>query len=297
MITYKGDTFSDVYEQVLRDTLYDPDYVSEPRGQKIHEITNVSLEFDPTFPLYENKKRSSQFEYIAGELVWYFNGMNETMFISNYSKFWRKIQNEDGTCNSAYGNLIFTERLNGYTQWQWAMESLLSDKDTRQAILHFNKPEHQYKGVKDFVCTLYGIFQIRNNHLDFTVHMRSNDLILGTPTDVAFFCLLQQQMHKHLLKKYPDLRLGMYTHVVNSIHIYDRHFDLVKEMLNSQFVEMKFPPLRSDLVEVNGYATKKMKQLKLDVLLGENDYSERFDDSLYDWISDWSTLHHRKESA
>jgi len=39
---------------------------------------------------------------------------------------------------------------------------------------------------------------IRDNKLNFSVSMRSNDAILGTPTDVAFFCLLQQQMLKLL---------------------------------------------------------------------------------------------------
>ena len=295
MINYKGSTFAEVYEEILRDVVYEPDHVTKPRGQKINELINVSLEFDPLFPLYENEKRSSQFEYIAGELVWYFNGMKDTNFISKYSKFWNSIKNEDGTSNSAYGNLIFSERENGYTQWNWALESLLNDKDSRQAILHFNKPSHQYKGVKDFVCTLYGIFQIRNNRLNFTVHMRSNDLILGLPTDVAFFCLLQQQMYKHLLKRYPNLKLGMYTHIVNSAHIYERHFKLSKDMLNFRFDEMKFPNLRSDLVKIDGSPTDKMKRLKLDAILGENDESLPYEDSLYDWINDWSTLHHREE--
>ena len=288
MITYKGDTFSDVYEQILRDTLYEPDFITKPRGKNINEITNVSLEFDPMFPLYSNKERSSQFEYIAGELVWYFNGMNTVNFISKYSKFWDKLKNEDNTANSAYGNLIFSERENGYSQWTWALESLKNDKDSRQAILHFNKPSHQYKGVKDFVCTLYGIFQIRNNRLDFTIHMRSNDLILGMPTDVAFFCLLQQQMHKHLLKTYPNLKIGMYTHVVNSAHIYEHHFKVSRKMLDHKFEPMAFPKLRNNLVKENGYPTGDMNQLRLDVMIDKN--SKEFNDSMYRWISDWSTL-------
>ena len=296
MISYKGSTFAEVYEQVLRDTMIMPDHTTQPRGQKINELINVCLEFDPMFPLYENRKRSSQFEYIAGELIWYFNGLKDARFISNYSSFWKNICDEEGNCNSAYGNLIFRERENGLTQWDWAFTSLLDDRDSRQAILHFNKPSHQYNGNKDFVCTLYGIFQIRNNHLDFTVHMRSNDLILGLPTDVAFFCLLQQQMHKHLLKKYPNLKLGMYSHIINSAHIYERHFKLSKEMLLYDFNEMKFPNLRSDLINIDGTPTEDMNRLKLDVILGENDESIKFNDSLFDWISNWSTLFHKQEA-
>lgn len=294
MTEYKGSTFAEVYEQILRDVIYMPDYVVEPRCQKINELTNVCLTFDPIYPLYDNRKRPSQWEYIAGELVWYFNGMKDVQFISKYSSFWKNICDDEGNCNSAYGNLIFKERENGLTQWDWAFTSLLDDKDSRQAILHFNKPSHQYNGNKDFVCTLYGIFQIRNNHLDFTVHMRSNDLILGLPTDVAFFCLLQQQMHKHLLKKYPNLKLGMYSHIINSAHVYERHFKLSKEMLLYDFNEMKFPTLRNDLINLNGTPTEDMNRLKLDVILGENDESIVFEDSLFKWISHWSTLHQQE---
>jgi hypothetical protein len=35
--------------------------------------------------------------------------------------------------------------------------------------------------------------------------MRSNDAILGTPTDVSFFTVLQQQALLHLQGMYPDL--------------------------------------------------------------------------------------------
>ena len=40
MRTYRGDTFADVYEKALRDTLENPDYTSKPRGMEIKEICN-----------------------------------------------------------------------------------------------------------------------------------------------------------------------------------------------------------------------------------------------------------------
>ena len=77
---------------------------------KIFEMMNAALVIeDPSFCLYENERRSSQFKYIAAELVWYFTGRKDTDFITPYAKFWKQIENEDGSVNSAYGNLIFTE--------------------------------------------------------------------------------------------------------------------------------------------------------------------------------------------
>lgn len=287
MRIYKGETLAEVYQIALTDVLQNPEYVTSPRGMKINEVTNAALVIeDPTFPLYENNRRSSQFKYIAAELVWYFTGRRDTAFISKFAKFWEYIDNGNGTVNSAYGNLIFTEK-NPYdlNQYQWALQSLIEDKDSRQAIIHFNTPSHQWKGNKDFVCTLTGVFQIRDNHLNFTVDMRSNDLILGTPTDIAFFCLLQQQMYEHLKKYYPNLELGTYTHIVHSLHIYERHFGLIDEMLDHSFEPMSFPEIREFLIDPNGNPLDIINQISSEI---ESDGSviEVKDDPLHQWISD-----------
>lgn len=286
MRIYKGETFADAYQIALTDVLQNPEYITSPRGLKINEVTNAALIIqDPYFPLYENARRSSQFKYIAAELVWYFTGRNDIEFISKFSKFWNQLDNGDGTVNSAYGNLIFQESNDHYyTQYQWALESLIKDKDSRQAILHFNKPSHQWQGNKDFVCTLTGIFQIRDNCLNFTVNMRSNDLILGTPTDIAFFCLLQQQMYHHLLKYYPDLEMGTYTHFVHSLHFYERHFSLINDMITHPFEPMSFPSIEEFLIDENGYALNGIKEIEKAIIT--NDNSIKLDDPLHAWIFD-----------
>jgi len=296
MRVYNGETFADAYELALNDILYDPQYQSSPRGMKIFEVSDAALVIeDPRYCLYENSRRSSQFKYIAAELVWYFTGRKDADFITPYAKFWDQIKNKDGSVNSAYGNLIFTEELeDGRNQYQWALDSLIQDKDSRQAIIHFNKPSHQWNGNKDFVCTLNGVFQIRDNKLNFTLDMRSNDLILGMPTDVAFFCLLQIQMLEHLRKYYPELELGTYTHIAHSLHLYERHFNLVGEMLEKTFNPQSFPDMREFLIDPNGKPLDGLNQLE-EEMLQMNDLVfngnasctvEKHDDLLHQWISD-----------
>lgn len=286
MRTYKGQTFAEVYQNVLSDVLNQPEYVSSPRDMNIHEVTNAALIIaDPRSCLYTNDKRSSQFKYIAAELVWYFTGRNDVDFISKFSKFWKTIDNGDGTVNSAYGNLIFTLKTSkNLNQYQWALNSLIEDKESRQAILHFNRPFHQWQGNKDFVCTLAGIFMIRDNRLNFTVDMRSNDLVLGTPTDIAFFCLLQEQMLQHLKHYYPNLEMGTYTHIVHSLHIYEKHFTLIKTMLDHAFIPMRFPAMREFLVDPNGNALDVIKEIEYGIC--SNSKPHNIDDPLHKWIAD-----------
>jgi len=85
---------------------------------------------DPSQCLYENPARGSQFKYLAAEFFWYFLGRNDVDYIAKHAKFWKQIQNEDGTANSAYGNLIFaTKNEFGTSQYQWALNSLIADSN------------------------------------------------------------------------------------------------------------------------------------------------------------------------
>jgi thymidylate synthase len=126
---YEGDNFAQVYKDLLNNVLNKPEYVCTPRGMEIREITNLQFTIkNPISSLYRNQRRSSQFKYIAAELIWYFSGSCDVEFIKYYAKFWENIVNEDNTLNSAYGNLIFNTH-NGTNQWNWAYESLLNDKE------------------------------------------------------------------------------------------------------------------------------------------------------------------------
>jgi thymidylate synthase len=286
MITFKANSFAECYSDSLK-SLLENGLVNNARGTTSKELLDVALVIeDPTKCLYSNQVRGSQLKYIAAEFLWYYSGRNDVEFISKWAKFWETIQNPDGTANSAYGNLIFTEtNEHGFSQYQWAIQSLINDANTRQAILHFNKPKHQNSSNKDFVCTMYANLHIRRNKLYMSVFMRSNDVILGTPTDVAFFCSLQMQIHSHLKEFYPDLELGSYTHVANSYHVYDRHYDLVNRMLDSEFNPESLPPIISDLIEIDGTQSNDFKSV-FDSINSPSDDILIFQDSfdLLKWI-------------
>ena len=108
---------------------------------------------------------------------------------------------------------------------------------------------------------MYSNFHIRDNELHFSVKMRSNDAILGTPTDIAFFTMLHQQAYLHLKTIHSGLEIGSYSHTVDSFHIYERHFDLVKEMLDDAFYPESIGTLKDSFIEVTGEPTNKLKGL------------------------------------
>ena len=73
MIQYQHKDFSQIYEAILHDLAYSPEYITKPRDMTIKENCDVAIVLeDPTSCLYTNPVRSSQFKYIAAEFLWYF---------------------------------------------------------------------------------------------------------------------------------------------------------------------------------------------------------------------------------
>jgi len=267
-MTITSNNFSTIYKLLLDEIYNNPDFVDiNPRGLKTKEKTNVEIALtNPTSNLFTNDVRSPDLRYLYGELLYYFLGRNDLQFISKYSSFWSKIANDDGTVNSAYGNLLFKEKNKyGFTEWEWAYKSLIKDKATRQALIRFNKPHHSFDGNKDFVCTLDGLFLIRDNKLYFTTTMRSQDMWFGIIYDIPFFTLLQQQMRLHLLEIFPDLELGTYRHYIFSAHIYEKDFKYIENMLLNKFDNARVPTIDINypLITKEGYPTRHITELEL----------------------------------
>lgn len=206
--------------------------VSKPRDLEVSELMYSKYEVDPTRPFANFKSRSFNWKYFAGELVWYLSKDTNIDYINKFSGFWKGITNPDSNeINSNYGSLLFGEQL------QWVVDSLKADKNTRQAIAFLNQPKFQFKGNKDFVCTMYLNFSIREDKLDMKVQMRSNDIFYGLTFDAPFFALVHQHVYLWLQSTYPELGLGTYYHCADNIHFYERHYGLAENILSEPQTE------------------------------------------------------------
>lgn len=163
--------------------------------------------------------------YLFGELLWYMTARNDIGFIQKFSGFWGRISDDGITSNSAYGHILF--KRHGFDQVEKIIELLKTDPNSRRAVLNFNVPNSHVIETKDEICTIALQLYIRDGRLNCTGIMRSNDIWLGTPYDVAFFTELQKYIAHRLGVEY-----GTYTHFVVSIHAYDRNFDDIRNVLN-----------------------------------------------------------------
>jgi hypothetical protein len=82
--------------------------------------------------------------------------------------------------------------------------------------------------VKDVPCTLALQFFIREGKLHLHVNMRSSDIILGIAYDVPAFTTMQEVLANEL-----GVELGEYVHTSNSLHCYERDFEMLDAIANS----------------------------------------------------------------
>jgi thymidylate synthase len=239
MRTYTS--FTTAWVDLIRSVLQDPEHEAAPRGMKVKEI--LGAQFKITNPRdripYISPARKYSIHYMMAELLWYLSGDNSTEWISTYAPFWKGISDDGLTANSAYGARIFRphDRIAPATdpywvQWNYLVEELVKDPDSRRAVLHIRSPHDSLLAQKDVPCTLTLQFFIRDDKLHQVASMRSTDIILGLAYDVPAFTMFQEllslQLSEVLNRK---ISLGNYIHVSNSLHLYEKHFEMAREII------------------------------------------------------------------
>lgn len=221
----KANNINSAFIKICKE-LYTNGIIVSPRGLKTKEIQNCLISFNGSeSPIIDIEERNLSIKYLEAELKWYKSGNPEISYISKYSNFWKNLVDENNTANSNYGKLALWDKYNGKSQFKWCVECLQKDQNSRQAVINYNQPIHKYKNNKDFVCTLAQQFIVNNNKLDTIVFMRSNDLIYGFSYDVPWFHYLH-----NFLAEILKIEVGEYRHFATSMHVYERHFDMVKNI-------------------------------------------------------------------
>lgn len=183
-------------------------------GDVIGEIINaVTVINNPTNNIMRNRIRNLSMKYAVGELLWYLSGNNRLSEIQKYTKAWDRMSDDGEIVNSNYGWCI--RHKYGFDQWEYVRELLRKSPETRQAVLHIKTADN--KESNDVNCTVCLQFFIRDNKLHVTTYMRSNDIWMGFPYDVFQFTCMQILMSMEL-----GVEVGTYTHIVGSLHLYER---------------------------------------------------------------------------
>lgn len=210
-----------------------------PRGKLVKELLNFDYNFPLSCRFMNFKHRNLNLDYIRAELRWYLRGNQYDQSIMDHAKLWKGLAQPDGAILSNYGHYLFQQRglLSAYTE-------LLQDHDSRRAVVPILRLEHCLIGNPDVPCTLYIGFIIRKGRLICNVRMRSQDVIWGLGNDLPFFSVVHEIMYRCLMLAGLDLELGHLNLRVDSLHLYERHFELIAAILEDpEFKAIMIPPI------------------------------------------------------
>ena len=197
------------------------DFVTDKTGCKMIEIMGASFIADePAIFGTVNE------DYVKREIEWYVSqSLNVNDIPGDVPAIWKAIATPDGRINSNYGWCIFSEE-NG-SQYDNVLKELKQNPDSRRATMIYTRPsmhtDYNKDGMSDFMCTNAVGYLIRNNRLHAHVSMRSNDVIFGYKNDYSW--------QKYVLDKLAfdlNIELGDIYWNVTSLHVYEKHFHLVK---------------------------------------------------------------------
>jgi thymidylate synthase len=229
-------------EQILIDKAFDPlaiklehsNFTKDKSGAKLVELIALQMLLDSRFPLLTFKGKKSNEIYIEHELHWYESEKLSINQIKEHAQIWKQVANIHGDVNSNYGWCIWSKE--NHYQFNSALDTLLKDKESRRACMIYNRPSMQQEycqlGMNDFICTFETQQLIRNNELIYIVNMRSNDAIFGFFNDFAWHCFVYENFLDALRSKYKDLQRGPIIWNANSIHEYERHFKILKQIVS-----------------------------------------------------------------
>ena len=238
------DSFADSYS-VLRKHMCMGAISSAPRGMEIKELMNVMVTIkNPRNRLAYHKDRAYNLPFNIAELVAIITGENSVEFVSYFNKNVAQFSDDGETFYGAYGPRVLGQ-ISG-------LLDKLTKEDSRQAVINiYDGSKDLYQETKDVPCTIALQFMIRENKLNLTTFMRSNDLFWGYQYDVFNFTMIQEWIYNELksLDKFKDLELGTYTHFATSLHVYERHFKLLESMHSMEAIEM--PSIKTSLFIYN----------------------------------------------
>lgn len=221
--------FKQLYNKVINN-----DFKIDKTGVKTVDIRNCHINgLNPLQPFLKFNGRETSKSYVEKESKWYNScSLNIKGYVDDI-KIWKQVCDKDGFVNSNYGWCIYSKE--NYKQYDHVLRELISNSSSRRAAMIYNRPsmwvDYNQDGMNEFMCTYAVQYDITNKKLNAIVYMRSNDAIFGYYNDLAFQCEVYQKLYKDLLKKYPDLEIGVIDWNAASFHVYERHFDMLKKIV------------------------------------------------------------------
>lgn len=192
-------------------------------------ITQIFEEYDISKGEYPiTTLRNTAIKTGIKEIFWIYqkqsNSLDEARQIG--IKWWDEWDIGDGTIGQRYGATIKKHHL-----MDKLLDNLTSDPFGRRHIINMYQYEDMNSSPGLHPCafeTLWSVRKVNDEfYLDLTLNQRSNDYIMAGYINKVQYLALQMMVAGHC-----NYKVGKFCHLVQNLHIYDRHIDATNEILS-----------------------------------------------------------------
>jgi len=146
-----------------------------------------------------------------------------------YGAQWRTWEKRDGTFVDQISQVI---------------DQIKNNPNSRRIIVNaWNAGEIENMALPP--CHAFFQFYVSDGKLSCQLYQRSADVFLGVPFNIASYALLTMMMAQVC-----GLELGDFVHTFGDVHIYNNHFDQVKEQLGRDFRELPIMTLNPEIKNI-----------------------------------------------
>lgn len=180
------------------------------------------------FPLLTTKKL--HLKSIIYELLWFLRGDTNARWLQERGvRIWNEWASPDGDLGHIYGYQwrSWPAYDGGFIdQISEAVDTIKNDPDSRRIIVSaWNVAD--LKNMNLPPCHAFFQFYVNDGRLSLQLYQRSADSFLGVPFNIASYALLTMMMAQVC-----GLRPGDFIHTLGDAHIYNNHFEQVREQLS-----------------------------------------------------------------
>lgn len=240
------------YLNIMSDIIRFGEDSSDRTGVGTKSIFDVDMRVNLArgFPAITTKKLA--FKSMVAENLWFLEGSSDerrlaeiqygtrdinkkTIWSANaQADYWKPSAAFDGDLGRVYGQQLRNWRTvspNGEIhvtdQVQNLLDGLKNDPNSRRHILLNYNPGELDDGLMALpACHMMSQYYVRNNTLSCKVYIRSNDMFLGNPFNVAGYALMT-----HIFAHLRGMKVGKLTLAIGDAHIYQNHVQQVKTQL------------------------------------------------------------------
>lgn len=250
------------YLDLLKDVLKNGEKHIDRTGTGTLSVFGRQLRFDMRdgFPLVTTKKMFTK--GLLAEMLWFISGHTNISDLTEQDvHIWDAWADEHGELGPVYGEQWRNRksydgngRLHIIDQLQNAIDDIMTHPESRRIIVDAWNPEQlQFMALPP--CHMFYQFYVHNdNMLDMQLYIRSNDLFLGAPFNIAQYAALL-----HMVAKLTGKQPGTLVYTIDDAHIYLNHVEQVKVQIEREPYGLPTLQIKGEQKSINDFTLQDFK--------------------------------------